>query len=286
MARPAFRALALLAVWFLLGVARTTPATLRIVSLDGTTTETIAALGAQSELVGRDDSSTYPPSVTRLPSIGYQFTLSAEGILSLHPTLVIGRSDAQPVAALQQLRSAGVRVDLVAPARTLPAAERRIFTIGALLNRASQAKRIVEEMRRDDATLQHGIATRGHATPARVLVFLAISSQSLLACGPNSGPGAMVALVDAVNALPAMRGCKAVSPEAIVAAAPDVIVALAPGPDVRAGAPALAGVPAIAQTPAGRAQRLFTFDALFFAGFGPRTVRAATDLFDAIDRTR
>ena len=285
MARPALHAVAFLAGWLLLGAIRA-PGAPRIVSLDGTTTETVAALGAQDELVGRDDSSTYPASVTRLPSVGYQFALSAEGILSLHPTLAIGRDDAQPAAALQQVRTAGVRIELVAPARTLRASEQRILTIGGLLNRTSQATRVVEEMRRDDTVLQRRIESRAHAAPARVVVFLAVSSQSLLACGPNSGPGAMVALADAVNALPMMHGCKPVTPEAIVAAAPDVVVALARGRGYRSGAPSLASVPAIAQTPAGRTQRLFTFDALFFAAFGPRTVQATLDLFDAIYRTR
>ncbi len=72
------------------------PSTQRIVSLDGITTEILFAVGVGNQVVGRDDSSYYPPEVLRRPSVGYQFRLSAEGVLSLRPTLVIGREDVRP----------------------------------------------------------------------------------------------------------------------------------------------------------------------------------------------
>ena len=75
----------------------------RIVSLDGITTEILFALGVGEKVVGRDDSSYYPPEAQRLPSVGYQFRLSAEGILSLKPTLVIGREDVRPKEVVEQL---------------------------------------------------------------------------------------------------------------------------------------------------------------------------------------
>ena len=42
----------------------------RIVSLDGITTEILFALGVGEKVVGRDDSSYYPPEAQRLPSVG------------------------------------------------------------------------------------------------------------------------------------------------------------------------------------------------------------------------
>ena len=82
----------------------------RIVSLNGDVTETIFALGLGGNLVGVDTSAPYPARrVARLPKIGYQRTLSAEGILSLRPTVVIGTAEAGPPEVIQQLRSAGVR---------------------------------------------------------------------------------------------------------------------------------------------------------------------------------
>jgi len=51
--------------------------------------EIIWALGAQDKVVGVDLSTTYPPEVRNVQTVGYHRALSAEGILSLHPTTVI-----------------------------------------------------------------------------------------------------------------------------------------------------------------------------------------------------
>src|ERR1041385_6985799 len=51
--------------------------------------EIIWALGAQNQVVGIDLSTTYPPDVKKVQTVGYHRALSAEGILSLHPTAII-----------------------------------------------------------------------------------------------------------------------------------------------------------------------------------------------------
>ena len=51
--------------------------------------EIIWALGAQDQVVGIDLSTTYPPEVKNVQTVGYHRALSAEGILSLHPTAAL-----------------------------------------------------------------------------------------------------------------------------------------------------------------------------------------------------
>jgi iron complex transport system substrate-binding protein len=260
-----------------------TAAAARVVSLDGATTEIIAALGAQDDLVGRDDSSYYPAAVRKLPSVGYQFTLDAEGILSLHPTLVIGRDDAKPESAIDQVRAAGVPIALLADRPTTADAEAKIARVAALLHREPQGATLIASMQRDVRSLDARIALRGMKPKARVLVILGFSVQSILACGPDSGPGAAIVLAGAINALPRMHGCKPATPEAVIEANPDVIVDLTgAGSD---GIGSLSNVPGIAQTAAARDHREYSFDALYIAGFGPRTGKALLSLFDAIYST-
>ncbi|MCX7740062.1 MAG: ABC transporter substrate-binding protein, partial [Meiothermus sp.] len=91
----------------------------RIVSLDGVTTEILFALGVGDKVVGRDTSSYYPAAVNKLPTVGYQFQLNAEGILALRPTLVLGREDARPPQVFDQLAAAGVTVVRVPDKPTL-----------------------------------------------------------------------------------------------------------------------------------------------------------------------
>src|ERR1051325_9586315 len=61
----------------------------RFVVISQTYNEIIWALGAQDKVVGVDYSSTYPPDVKKVQTVGYHRALSAEGILSLHPTAII-----------------------------------------------------------------------------------------------------------------------------------------------------------------------------------------------------
>jgi len=69
------------------------PNELRIISIGGAVTETIFALGQETKIVGTDTSSVFPEAATRLPQVGYQRTLSAEGVLSLKPNLVLATAE-------------------------------------------------------------------------------------------------------------------------------------------------------------------------------------------------
>ena len=92
----------------------------RIVPLSGDIAEILWTLGLGDKLVGVDVSAVYPPEVMGpLPKIGFERQLSAEGILSLEPTLVIGKEQAGPPEVLDQIRSAGVPVVIVAEPQTL-----------------------------------------------------------------------------------------------------------------------------------------------------------------------
>ena len=55
----------------------------RIVCLAKQYNEIIFALGAQENLVATDLTSTYPPEIKKLPTVGYHRALSAEGILAM-----------------------------------------------------------------------------------------------------------------------------------------------------------------------------------------------------------
>ena len=99
----------------------------QLVSLNGSTTEILFALGVGEKVVGCDASSTYPRGVReKLPSVGYQYGLNAEGILSLNPTLVIGRKDVKPSQVVKQLRMAGVTVLLLEEPRSFETAKKRL----------------------------------------------------------------------------------------------------------------------------------------------------------------
>src|SRR4051812_49309561 len=75
----------------------------RIVVISQTYNEIIWDLGAQQDVVGVDFSSTYPPAVKKVRTVGYHRALSAEGILSLKPTLILHDGNIGPPQVLAQL---------------------------------------------------------------------------------------------------------------------------------------------------------------------------------------
>src|SRR6185503_20885467 len=70
--------------------------------------EIIWTLGAQDKVVGIDLSTTYPPEVKQVQTVGYHRALSAEGILSLHPTGIIHDNNIGPPQVVQQLQQLNI----------------------------------------------------------------------------------------------------------------------------------------------------------------------------------
>lgn len=96
----------------------------RWVSAGGALSEWVSALGGESKLVGVDTTSQHPESLKKLPSIGYQRSLSAEGILSLRPDILIGSEEMGPPPVIAQVRSAKVQVELFSAQPDLPTLEK------------------------------------------------------------------------------------------------------------------------------------------------------------------
>src|SRR3954453_16873453 len=80
----------------------------RVVVISPIYNEIIWALGAQDKVVGVDLSTTYPPEVKNVQTVGYHRALSAEGILSLHPTEIIHDNNIGPPQVVQQLQQLNI----------------------------------------------------------------------------------------------------------------------------------------------------------------------------------
>ena len=255
----------------------------RIVSLNGSTTEILFALDIGANVVGCDASSTYPKHAKEtLPSVGYQYRLNAEGILSLKPTLVIGRSDVKPPQVIEQLRMAGVTVMLFKEPRTFDEAKQRLRIIGKAVGREEQATALISTLDKDIETLKSKLTDQQNLAKLKALFLYLRGPQTAFVLGTDSGPGAMLELVGAANAAGEIKGTKPMTAEAVIAAQPDVYVLFESGLKSIGGVEGLLKVPGLAHTPAGRNKRVVAMDGLYLSGFGPRCGKAALDLFRGI----
>ena len=105
----------------------------RIVSLSGDLTEILFELGVGDNIVGVDVTTVHPEAATRLPIVGVGRFLTAEGVLGVDPTLVIGDTQTAPLSVLDQIREAGVAVEILEVPESFAALYRKVGDLGELL---------------------------------------------------------------------------------------------------------------------------------------------------------
>lgn len=264
-------ALALLAT----GPARAAPPEpRRIVSVGGAVTETLYALGLDAEIVGVDTTSLFPESALKTkPNVGYARSLSAEGILSLKPSAVLAIDYSGPPGALGQVQGAGVAVALIAEDPSAAGVSAKVEAIGALVGKEEQAGRLAADIRARFAALERDRATI--KTPVKAIFILAFRDGRAMVAGRGTAADGMLRLAGAVNAAAGIEGYKAMTDEAVIAAAPDAVVLMQTG---NATIEDVAASPAFSVTPAGRNRAIHAFDGNYLLGFGPRAPDAAQAL--------
>lgn len=241
----------------------------RLVVVGGALTEIVYALGAEASLVAVDTTSMYPPdALKRLPNVGYMRALSAEGVLSLKPTLILAEGDAGPPAALAQLRNAGAALVLLRKSPTPEGVVYKMRAAARVLGRDAAGEKLAAAFEADMAALAAAIAK---AQQRPKVVFLLSASRGLLAAGQDTAADHMIALAGGANAIQGYTGYKPLSGEAVIAGKPDVILVTEHGLAQIGGADRLLERAELAPTPAGQAKRVLTLDALLVLGFGPRT---------------
>lgn len=248
----------------------------RVVSIGGSVTETVYALGVGDRLVGVDTSSLYPEEARRLPQVGYMRQLSAEGVLSLRPTLVLLTADAGPPAAIEQIRSAGVALVIIPSEHSVEGVKAKIRAVARVLALEERGEELVRSFERDLVETQRIVAEQ-KGRP-RVLALIARGPNAMNVAGTGTAPDEMIELAGGINAVSDVEGYKPLSPESAIAAAPDVILVPSRGLQSMGGIEALLRTPGLAMTPAGRANRVVALDDLLLLGFGPRTGAAVREL--------
>jgi len=256
------------------------PTPLRVISAGGALTEIVFRLDAQALLVGTDTTSIYPAAAASLPKVGYLRQLSAEGVLSLKPTLLLTASEAGPPTVLQQLRAAGVQIVQGDGRHGIEALRANVRLLGDALQRAERGRALDAELQRDWAATQAAITRRNPAP--RVLFVLSHAANQVQVAGTDTAADAMIRYAGGSNVMAAFGGYKPLAAEAVVAAAPDVIVTTRQGLDALGGVDALLARPGLALTPAGKARRVYGPDALALLGFGPRLPQAVRELAVAL----
>lgn len=248
----------------------------RIVSVGGSVTEIVYALGAGDRIVAADTTSVYPEETAALPKVGYMRQIAAEPILALDPDLVLASEDAGPPAVLEQIEAAGVPMTIVVETPDPEGVVAKIRQIAAALGRDEEGEALAAEVAQNFQTLADELAPI--SSRPTVLFLLGFADNAPMAAGTNTAADGIIALAGGSNAITGYEGYKPLSPETAATLDPMLVVvsahsvAMAGGLDVLKARPDLGAIPAVQEG------RILVMDANYLLGFGPRSPDAAREL--------
>lgn len=243
---------------------------IRIVSLSGALSEIIVGLGYESQIVATDITSNFPESLNKLPKVGHNRSIQAEGVLAQNPDLVVGiEKDLNP-KVVQQIKLSGVKVVLFNHEYSIKGTKNLIKAIKDSLNYETQndSLNIVIDQSINELEV--------FKTPPKVLFIYARGAGTVLVAGKNTQMEKMISIAGGQNAVNDFDSFKPLTAEAIVSANPDVILMFTSGAQSLNGV--FDNVPGIMQTNAGENRRIITMDGQYLSGFGPRVGKAALEL--------
>jgi iron complex transport system substrate-binding protein len=196
----------------------------RWVSAGGALSEWVSALGGESKLVGVDTTSQHPESLKALPSIGYQRSLSAEGILSLRPDILIGTEEMGPPPVLSQVKAAKVQVELFSAQPDLPTVEKNVTRLGQLLGAEAEAKQLLASYQQQlDAQKVRVAEAQSKQKAPGVLLLLGHAGGKPLIAGKDTAADWLLQQAGGHN-LATHTGYKPFSVESLASLDPEVLV--------------------------------------------------------------
>lgn len=255
----------------------------RIVCIGQAYNEMIYALGAQANLVGVDYSSTFPPEIKKVPTVGYHRALSAEGILSLHPTVIIHDNNIGPDNVVRQLQALHVPMKTFqAKNDSIDGTKALLREMGAYFHKEQRAEELCAQMDRQMADA--AAAVKQYQTSPRVaIIHFGRASNVYLLVGNGGGgdastAGTMVKLAGGQMAIQQSGMQRMASPELIAKSNPEVILMTEYGFDRLGSMDQAKTLPGVAETDAARHGRIYRVPEHELMYYGPNTGESIVEL--------
>ena len=252
------------------GVESTITDASRIVTLSGDLTEIVWALGFGDSVVATDVTTIYPPEAIGLPVVGVGRFLTAEGVLGQAPTLVLGDTQTSPLTAIEQIRGANVPFVIFEVPTTFEGLYAKIVSVSDALGVPERGRALAGSLQ---AEIEDALATVGtFDEPPGIAFIYSRGPDVMLLFGSEMTTNPLIVAAGGVDvgAQAGVTKTVAVTPEALVSAAPDVIIITSEGLEALDGLDGLLAMPGFAETPAGRDRRILDYPEGDFLTFGPR----------------
>lgn len=249
----------------------------KIISLAPSNTEILFAVGAGSDVIGRDEFSDYPAEANSLPKVGGNMgKYNLEEIASLQPDLVLAASLNTP-EQIKSLEDLKLNVFVLANPTTLDSLYANLSTVGTLTGHASDASKLVDSLKQRVKVVSDA-ASKVTSIPKVFYELDATDPSKPWTAGPGSFIDTLIKMAGGLNVAAAMKSDYAqLSQEELIAANPDVILlgdaAYGVAPDQVTKRPAWGGIKAVQDN------KVFTFDDNLVSRPGPRLVDGLETIF-------
>ena len=196
----------------------------RIVCISKQYSEIIYALGAEENIVAVDISSSYPPEIKELPTIGYHRALAAEPILSIKPTLILEDNNIGPEHVVDQLKELKIPMKQFGQyENTIAGTDSLINEMGRYFDRQERAEELTNILDKDMKRAQEK-ASKYSAKPKVLIIHFGQANNIYLVMTKNSTAGQLIEWAGGEMAVDGERGMVQLSPEVVAQSDPDVIL--------------------------------------------------------------
>ena len=254
----------------------------RIVVAGGSITEILFFLNESKNIVAVDTTSNYPEAAKNFPSIGYVRALSAEGVLSLNPTLIIGENDMGPQNVLEQLKKTKVELRVLDEKNSIKGIEDKISCIANIIGK-NKHERFQKNLSLDKSIRELRTISRNNSQKnIRGLVILMMQGTSPVVAGRNTSGGDFLEMIGSKNTMSSFEGWKPAGKEAILLSNPNFILITKRATKNYGSLDSFLKESGIEMTEAARTQNVFSLDGMSFLGFGPRTINSGLEISNKI----
>ena len=254
----------------------------RVVVAGGSIAEMLYALEAGGLIVAVDSTAAYLPETSTLPSVGYVRNLSAEGILTLKPSLILGEHDMGPAEVLNQISSVEVEVKRIEERHSTQGIIDKFICIARVLDKEGAAREILKSQFAEIVTSLEKANVASVDLPRAALILNFVDNQPIVAGANTSGDG-LLRMAGAENVFSDVEGWKPLSRELLIAANPEHIVVTERALKSIGGLQGMLSDPLLASTDALNGDNVHSYGGMSLLGFGLQTLEVALSLKKAIE---
>ena len=254
----------------------------RVVVAGGSITEIIYFLNSEEKIVAIDVTSNYPEKAKELPSIGYVRNLSAEGILSMNPSIVFGEDDMGPPGVIKQLRDINIDLRIIPEEKTIDGILDKIYCIASIIDKLPNAEsKINSTLIPDILNIEKRLST-STLIPKRVMFIFSIKGNKIIVAGSGTSGNGFIKMTGSENIFGTIEGWKSVSQEAVIKENPDYIIMSQRDLHNSETIKSISENPIFKNIRASKEGNFIFDDAMAMLGYGPRTIKSVLNAINTM----